>query len=127
MRFMTLVKAAENLRSGPPPMELIQAIGKLGEQASKAGTMVEMGGLLPSAAGARVTLSGGKVTVIDGPFTEAKEVIGGYAIYDVKSKAEAIEWSVRFLELHKQYWKEWQGEVELRQLMEAPPIPGQHP
>ena len=125
MRFMTLVKAAENLRSGPPPMELIQAIGKLGEEASKAGTMVEMGGLLPSAAGARVTLSSGKVTVIDGPFTEAKEVIGGYAIYDVKSKAEAIDWSVRFLELHKQYWKEWQGEVELRQLMDAPPSPGQ--
>jgi hypothetical protein len=122
MRFMTLVKSAEKLRSGPPPKELIDAIGKLGEEATKAGAMVDMGGLMPSAAGARVVLSGsGKVTVIDGPFTEAKEVVGGYAVFNVKSKEEAIAWSTRFMDLHKQHWKGWEGEIELRQMMDGPP------
>jgi hypothetical protein len=122
MRFMTLVKSAETWRASPPPKELIEAIGKLGETATKAGVMVDMGGLAPSAAGARVTLSGGgQVAVNDGPFTEAKEVVGGYAIFNVESKQEAIEWSIRFMELHKQHWKGWEGEVEIRQLMDGPP------
>jgi len=122
MRFMTLVKSAEKLRSGPPPKELIEAIGKLSEEATKAGAMVGMGGLMPSAAGARVVLSGGgRVTVIDGPFTEAKEVIGGYAIFNVKSKEEALAWSTRFMDLHKRYWTGWEGEIELRQMFDGPP------
>ncbi len=77
MRFMTMVKAPEKSPLGPPPKALMEAIGKLGEEAAKAGVMVEMGGLLPTAMGARLRLSGGKLTVTDGPFTEAKEVIGG--------------------------------------------------
>jgi hypothetical protein len=122
MRFMTLVKSAEKLRSGPPPKELIEAIGKLGEEATKAGAMVDMGGLMPSTEGARVVLSGsGKVTVVDGPFTEAKEVVGGYAVFNVRSKEEAIAWSTRFMDLHKQHWKGWEGEIELRQMMDGPP------
>lgn len=118
MKFMTMVKASE--KSGPPPMELMAAIARLGEEAGRAGVMVEMGGLLPSAAGARVRLSQGKVTVTDGPFTEGKELVGGFAVYETRSKAEAIEWSTRFLNLHKQHWKGWEGEVELRQMMEPP-------
>ena len=78
--------------------------------------MVEAGGLLPTANGARVRLSGGKVTVTDGPFTEAKEVVGGYAIFDVKSKADMIEWTTRFMELHKKHLPGWEGEAEIRQL-----------
>ena len=75
MRFMMMVKSAEN--SGPPPKELMEAIGKLSEDAVKAGTMLGGGGLAPTAQSTRVRLSGGKITVVDGPFTEAKEVIGG--------------------------------------------------
>jgi hypothetical protein len=116
MRFMTMVKSAENHRAGPPPKALMDAIAKLAEDAAKAGVFVEMGGLHPSAAGARVRLAGGEVKVIDGPFTEAKEVIGGYAVYDVKSKAEAIEWAVRFMNLHKQHWPGFEGETEVRQI-----------
>jgi len=89
------------------------------KDAAKAGVFVEMGGLLPTAMGARVRLAGGKVTVTDGPFSEAKEVIGGYAVYDVKTKAEAIEWTKRFLDLHKKHWPSWEGEVEVRQLFDA--------
>ena len=114
MRFMAMVKAAEN--SGPPPQALMDAIAKLGEEASRKGVMVEMGGLYPSAMGARVRLAGGKLTVTDGPFTEAKEVIGGYAVYEVKSKEEALEWTRRFMDLHRQHWPSWQGESELRQI-----------
>ena len=114
MRFMMLVKSAEN--SGPPPKELMDAIAKLAEEASKAGTMVETGGLAPTAMSTRVRLSRGQVTAIDGPFTEAKEVVGGYAVFDLKSKKEAIEGALRFMELHKKYWPGWEGETEIRQI-----------
>jgi len=117
MRFMTMVKSAEN--SSPPPKELMDAIAKLGEEGAKAGVLVETGGLLPSAMGARVRLAGGKLTVTDGPFTEAKELIGGYAVYDVKSKSEAVEWTSRFMRLHQEHWAGWEGESEIRQIFDA--------
>jgi hypothetical protein len=107
------VKGTET--SGPPPRELMEAIGKLGEEATKAGVLVVTGGLQPSAMGARVRLSRGRLTVTDGPFTETKELIGGYAIYEVSSK-EAIEWTLRFMELHKKHWPGWEGETEIRQI-----------
>ena len=115
MRFMMLVKSSEK-NSGPPPKELMDAMTKLSEEAVKAGTMIASGGLAPTAASTRVRLSGGKVTAIDGPFTEAKEVVGGYAVFDLKSKKEAIEGALRFMELHKKYWPGWEGETEIRQI-----------
>jgi hypothetical protein len=114
MRFMMIVKHREN--QGPPPKQLMDAITKLGEEATKAGTMLGNGGLGPTAQGARVRLSGGQVTVTDGPFTEAKEVIGGYAQFELKSRQEAIESAVQFMELHKKYWPSWEGETEVRQM-----------
>jgi hypothetical protein len=114
MKFMMIVKSAE--RSGFPPKELMDAIDKLSEEAAKAGTMVGGGGLGPTALGARVRLSGGKVTVTDGPFTEAKEIVGGYAQFELNSKQEAIEGAVRFMELHKKHWPGWEGETEIRQM-----------
>ncbi len=114
MRFMMIVKSAE--RSGFPPKELMEAIGKLSEEASNAGTMLRSGGLGPTALGARVRLSGGQLTVIDGPFTEAKEIVGGYAQFELKSKEEAVASAVRFMELHKKYWPGWEGETEVRQM-----------
>ncbi len=114
MRFMMIVKHAE--RQGPPPKELMDAIAILAEEEVKAGTMIGSGGLGPTALGARVRLSGGRVTVTDGPFTEAKEVVGGYAQFELKSKEEAVESAVRFMELHKKYWPEWEGETEVRQM-----------
>jgi hypothetical protein len=114
MRFMMIVKSVEN--SGPPPKELMDAISKIAEEATKAGEMIESGGLAPTATGSRVRLSGGKLTVTDGPFTEAKEVFGGYAVFELKSRKEAIEGAVRFMELHKQHWPGWEGVTEIRQL-----------
>ena len=114
MRFMMIVQSAEN--SGPPPKELMEAIDNIAEEATKAGEMVESGGLASTATGTRVRLSGGKLTVTDGPFTEAKEVFGGYAVFELKSKEEAIERTVRFMELHKQHWPGWEGVTEIRQV-----------
>ena len=114
MRFMMIVKHAES--QGLPPKELMDAIAKLSEEAVHAGTMLGSGGLGPTALGARVRLSGGKLTVTDGPFTEAKEVVGGYAQFELKSKEEAIEGALRFMELHKKHWPGWEGETEIRQM-----------
>jgi hypothetical protein len=114
MKFMMIVKHTE--KQGPPPQGLIDAITKLAEEEAKTGTMLGSGGLGPTALGARVRLSGGKVTVTDGPFTEAKEIIGGYAQFELKSKEEAIESAVQFMELHKKYWPGWEGETEVRQM-----------
>jgi len=94
---------------------MIDAMAKIAEEATKSGEMIESGGLASTATGARVQLSGGKLTVTDGPFTEAKEVFGGYAIFELKSKKEAVERAVAFMELHKQHWPGWQGETEIRQ------------
>jgi hypothetical protein len=114
MRFMMIVKHAE--KQGPPPKELMDAIAKVAEGETKAGTMLGSGGLAPTAQGARVRLSGGHVTVTDGPFIETKEVVGGYAQFELKSKEEAIESAVRFMELHKKHWPGWEGETEVRQM-----------
>jgi len=116
MKFMMIVKHAE--KQGPPPKGLMDAIAKLSEEAVKSGTMLGNGGLAPTALGARVRLSGGKVTVTDGPFTEAKEVVGGYAQFELKSKQEAVESAVRFMELHKKHWPGWEGETEVRQMFD---------
>jgi hypothetical protein len=121
MRFMMIVKHSE--KQGPPPKALMDAIAKIAEEEAKAGTMLGNGGLTSTGQGARVRLSGGKVTVIDGPFTEAKEVIGGFAQFELKSKQEAIEAAVAFMELHKKHWPGWEGETEVRQMFE----PGEFP
>jgi hypothetical protein len=117
MRFMTLVKYDEN--GTPPPRAYLDALAQFGRAATAAGAMVERGGLQPSGTGSRIRLSNGKVTVTDGPFTEVKELIGGYAIYDVRSKQEAIEWITRFVGLSKEHWPEWECEVEIRQILEG--------
>jgi hypothetical protein len=115
MRFMTLVRADEN--SGPPPPQLMEAIAKLSEEASKGGTMLEAGGRAPTAMSHRVRLAKGKITVIDGPFAETKELIGGYAVFEVKSKQEMIDATVQFMELHREHWPGWEGETEIRQVL----------
>ncbi len=116
MKFMMIVKHKEG--QGFPPKELMDAIANKAADAAKAGTMLGSGGLLPTSAGACVRLSGGKISVVDGPFTEAKEVIGGYAQFEVGSKQEAIDGAVDFMELHKKHWPGWEGETEVRQMME---------
>lgn len=121
MKFMTLVKTSSRSKAttGPTP-ELMNGIMQMGMEAMQAGVMVENGGLLPIEFGATVSLADGDVTVTDGPYSEAKEWVGGYAVYNVASKEEAIGWARRFLDLHKQFWPGWEGTVEVRQIMDQP-------
>ena len=118
MRFMMLVKSAEN--SGPPPKDLMDAIAKLAADTTKAGTMIETGGLAPSAMTTRVRLSQGKITSLDGPFAETREVVGGYAIFEFNSRQEAVESAQEFMELHRKHWPGWEGETEIRQIFTMP-------
>ena len=113
MRFMVLVKADKSSEAGVlPDKKILTEMGKFNEQLVKAGVMLAGEGLQPSSKGARVRFSGGKQTVIDGPFTEAKELIAGFWLWQVKSKDEAIEWLKR---------APFGGgtEVEIRQVFEA--------
>lgn len=110
MRYMILLKGSQP--ATPPPPELMDAIMKLGEEATAAGALLDTAGLAPSAAGARVGLYGGRLSVTDGPFAEAKEMIS-YAIYQVRSKEEAVEWASRFMKLHRDLWPGWEGEAEV--------------
>ena len=114
MRFMMLVKSAEN--SGPPPKALMDAIGKMAEEATRAGLMLQSGGLAPTAISSRIRLSQGKLTKIDGPFTETKEVVGGYAMLNARSLEEAIALTERFVELHVA--DGWEIDCEVRQVQE---------
>src|SRR5258705_11458321 len=109
MRFMMIVKHTE--KQGFPPKSLMDAIEKLAEEETKAGTMVGSSGLGPTALGARVRLSGGKVAVTDGPFTETNEAVGGYAQFEFNSKEEAIESAGRFIGLYKKNWPGREGEA----------------
>ena len=113
-KFLTIVKGDEN--HAPPPPALIEAIDNLLKDAGK--RLVGVGGLLHSGKGARARLARGKVTVTDGPFTEAKEVIGGFAIYEVPTLEEAKEWTRRFLQVHVDHFPGWDCEVEIRQMMD---------
>jgi hypothetical protein len=113
MRYLSVYKTVE--RNTPPTQEEMERMGKLIEEGMRAGTLLAVEGCLPSATGARVRLSNGKVTVTDGPFTETKELIGGLAILQANSKAEAVELVRHFLGVAGD------GECELRQLYDGGP------
>jgi hypothetical protein len=116
MRFMMIVKASKDSEAGKMPSEeLLSAMGKYNEELMKAGALVDLSGLHPTSKGARIKFSGGKRTVVDGPFAETKELIGGFWIIQVKSKAEAIEWAKRAPAPHGE---NAEGEIEIRQIFE---------
>jgi len=110
MRYMILLKGSQPAE--PPPPGLMEAIMKLGDEATAAGALLDTAGLAPSVAGARVQLAGGHLSVVDGPFAEAKEFIS-YALYQVRSKEEAVEWASRFLRLHQELWPGWDGDADV--------------
>ena len=121
MRFMMIVKADPSFEAGQPPSPaLIAAVGQLSEKMTKAGTLIQSGGLLPSSTGARVRVSGGKMTVTDGPFAETKELIGGFAILEAASKEEAIRLGREFMQLHVDVLgPSYDGTLEVRQMFDG--------
>lgn len=119
MRYMMIVKGPESLAEcGPPPAELVEEIGRRCEEAMKSGRMLSFGGLQPTSSGARIRIAKGKITTTDGPFTESKEVIGGFSIYDFASKEDALAEARSFTELHLAHWPKWEGEIEIRRMFE---------
>ena len=114
MRFLSMIRIREN--TGQVPSErLMREMGELMQELTRTGQLVSTAGLRPTSEGVRVRLQNGKLSTVDGPFTETKEVIGGYAILEAKSKAEAIELTKRFLKVHGD---EWNLDCEVRQLDE---------
>ncbi|MDL5203292.1 YciI family protein [Streptomyces sp. ALI-76-A] len=104
-RYLSLVRIDESTApaEGPSP-ELMRRMGELIEEMTKSGVLLDTAGLTPTAQGTRVLWEGGGISVTDGPFTESKEVVGGYAIMQCKDKAEALEWTRRFLKVHEAHW-----------------------
>jgi hypothetical protein len=111
MRFMFIVKTDHPV---PPTPKLMEAMNKLADREIKAGRMLDNGGLMPLATGAQVRITDGQLSVVDGPFVEAKEVIGGYAIFELRDKAEALASAKEFMQLHKDLSPGWEGICELR-------------
>ena len=117
MKCLCFVRHTESYRNQPPPAALMQAMGEFVQQSMKEGRLVDTGGLLPSKDGLRVRLQDGNITVTDGPFTEAKEVIGGWAILQ-GTREQIVETARQFMELHKKHWPEFNGESEVRPMFE---------
>ena len=117
MKCLCFVRHTESYRNQPPPAALMQAMGEFVQQSMKEGRLVDTGGLLPSKDGLRVRLQDGNITVTDGPFTEAKEVIGGWAILQ-GTREQIVETARQFMELHKKHWPEFNGESEVRPMFD---------
>lgn len=112
MRFLSMIRIDET-RGQAPSDRLMQEMGKLIEELTRSGALISTAGLRPTSEGVRVRLRAGKISTTDGPFTEAKEVIGGYAVLEAKSMQEALELTKRFLRIHG---SEWDIECEVRPL-----------
>ena len=112
MRFMYVVTSSQPMR-GPSPA-LMEAMHKLAEREIKAGRMLDSGGLLPVQMGAQVKITDGKLSVVDGPFVETKEMIGGYAIFELRNKEEALAAAREFMQLHLDHMPDWEGTCEVR-------------
>ena len=116
MRFMGTISSRED--QGAPPPALMAAMGPFIQEAMEAGVISDTGGLAPAAEGTRFEMRDGRVDVLDGPYAEAREVIGGWVIYNVPSREVALQWTQRFMDLHRKYWPAFECTCELRQIME---------
>ncbi len=117
MRFMFIVTSSQQ---SAPSEALMAEMHKLSEREIKAGRMLDTGGLMPLAMGAQVRIKGGQLSVVDGPFVETKEMIGGYAIFELPGKEEALASAKEFMQLHRDHMPGWEGTCELRAFASAP-------
>ncbi|HUL02932.1 MAG TPA: YciI family protein [Gemmatimonadales bacterium] len=115
MPYLSLVKSAES--QGHPPQGLMDAMDRLIADSLKDGSLLQTGGLGASSKAIHLRISKGKLTVTDGPFSEAKEVVGGYAVLAAKTRSEALEAARSFMQLHQQHWPGWEGECEVREVV----------
>jgi hypothetical protein len=121
MRYMMFIKHTEDYRGKPIPAALNEAMGEFVGEYTKKGKFIDGAGLKSSHKGKKVQLRGGQLRVVDGPFTESKELVGGYAIVDVESDQEALDIAMQFMELHRIHWPAFEGESELRPIETGEP------
>ena len=119
MRYMMFIIHSEDVRSQDVPQSLYDAMGRFVEENMKSGVLVDTAGLQPTSAGSRVRLSKGRIKVTDGPFTESKKVVGGFAICECRDKKHALEVATQFMDLHREHWPAFEGTCEVRPF-EAP-------
>ena len=116
MKFLMLIKHAESYRAEAIPQALMDAMGDFVSKGLRSGVLKDTAGLKSTAEGFRVRSSGNQLKVTDGPFTESKEIVGGYALVEVASKEEALQVARQFMELHRVHWPAFEGECEVRPL-----------
>jgi hypothetical protein len=121
MRYMMFIKHTEDYRGKTIPPALMEAMGEFVGENMKNGKLIDTNGLKSTHEAKRVQLHDGKIRVIDGPFTESKEIVGGYAIVEVGSDAEALDLAVKFMDLHRIHWPEFEGESEIRPIETGEP------
>ena len=120
MRFIAMSTTLNPDEAGEPPPELFGEIMKLGAEAVRIGAMTETGGMGLTGT---VKLVDGEI-LTDGPYTEAKELFGGYAVYDVADEAQIIKYTQQFLDVHRRVWPSWEGQVIIYKLVAPPMMPG---
>lgn len=118
VKYLTFIRHAESYREAGPPAALLEAMGQFVQQSLQDGSLIDTGGLLPSKNGFRIRLARGAISMTDGPFVETKEVIGGWAIINAESKADALRIARKFMELHRTHWPEFEGEAEVRPMFD---------
>lgn len=118
MRYMMFMKHPRDYGNSKPPAALYEAMGAFIGEMMQNGTFIDGAGLQPLAKGTRVRLASDQIHVTDGPFAEAKEVVGGYALIEAGTHADAVALGVRFMELHRKHWPGFEGESEIRPLEE---------
>jgi hypothetical protein len=123
MKYMTFIRHSESYRKSGPPKALMEAMDVLVQRLIREGAFIDGGGLKASREGVRMRLAKSKLTVLDGPFTETKEIVGGYAILEAATRTEALEIATEFMELHRRHWPEFEGECEVRPMF----APGERP
>lgn len=114
MRYLVFVKASEDV--GDPPPALVDAMSKSMGEAFADGSMVMAGGLYPLSQSTEIRLEDGAVTTVDGPYTEAKEVVGGFAVIEVRDHADAVAHARTVIDLHEEHWPGWRGSLEVRRI-----------
>lgn len=125
MRFMNFVTCPEP--TPPMPPSFLEAMEKAAQEARQAGKLLDTGGLAPTERSACVRLAGGKVTVMDGPYAEGKEVVGGYGVVEAASLEEAVEGAVWLMNFHREHWPGWEGQVEVRPILGPADVPAARP
>ena len=115
-RYMVLITLSEDYRNQPIPQGLLDEMGQFLDENQKSGVLLDTNGLAPTSEATRVRLSRGKLAVTDGPFTDTKEVVGGYVLVQLPSKQEAVGFATKFMEMHRRHWPELEAACELRRI-----------